>query len=237
MTSIAIIPARMGSARIPRKNLCEIEPGISLVQHAINCARFSGVVDEVIVSCDEPLYFIGAKTVIRPANISGPTADISSAVKHAVSCRDCGLVDHVLTLQPAVVARSPLIVRHLYESMVKSACRGALIMAETHRWIWELGESTKNDWHPGPYPRSQDSERRVVEINSVQITDYDTAIDGKRWRLPLCIGIVPSWAAALDIDIPSDLAMARDMWPWAKPRLETCVPQIHISDTINGAAA
>jgi DNA-binding transcriptional LysR family regulator len=231
--TIAVVPARMGSARMPRKNLCEIEPGLSLVQHAINCARYSGIVSEVIVSTDEHLEFDGAKTVIRPPELSGPTADISSAIRHATQNYD---YDLVVTLQPAVLARSPLIVRRLVEFVIANGCNGGLTMAATHRWVWEIGCAAKNDWHPGPYPRSQDSAPRTVEVNAVQVASAFAVCNNARWSLPLAVAILPPWAAALDIDTPKDLAIARDLWPWAKLRLETCEPEMALTTSINGVS-
>ncbi len=226
MRVLAVIPARMGSQRLPRKNLMEIEPGISLVQHAIDCARFSGVVDRVCYSSDEEIYGSGAQFVRRPDEISGPTADIAAAVKHATEDMERSYkekYDFVVTLQPAVLARSPLIVQRLVSRILTNDARGGLTMAVTHRWIWKVGGMfAENDWHGGPYPRSQDDKMpRRVEINAVQVTHRDDVGAGRRWAPPLVIMDLPPWAAALDIDTPEDMAMARDLWPWAKLRLET----------------
>lgn len=53
MPCIAIIPARGGSKRIPRKNLYPFE-GIPMVAHAIRIARTAGCFHEVLVSTDCP---------------------------------------------------------------------------------------------------------------------------------------------------------------------------------------
>ncbi len=216
---IAVIPARMGSARMPRKNLCEIEPGLTLIQQAIDCARFSGLVDRVIVSSDEDVPCVGATVVQRPREISGPSADITDAVAHALISQ---AYDYAVTLQPAVVARSPLIVRRLLEAVTTQRLEGGLTMAITHRWIWQVGEHTAaNDWHGNPYPRSQDSVPRLVEINAVQVASRAVVERRERWGVPLGILELPPWCASLDIDTPEDLAEARALWPWAKGRLET----------------
>lgn len=239
MSCLAVIPARMGSERMPRKNLCEIEPGVSLIQHAIHCADHSGLFDSIAVSTDGDLHFHGAVTVRRPESLSGATSDIRHAVKYTAEemvAADEDPFDYVVTLQPAVLARSPLIVRRLLTHVVEHGCRGGLTMAATHRWLWEIGQDASNDWHPGPYPRSQDGGPRAVEINAIQVATWDdaTADDPKRWDVPLAVAVLPPWCAALDIDTPQDLAMARDLWPWAKPRLETCVPDFHIIRSIHG---
>lgn len=52
MTSIAVIPARGGSKRIPRKNL-KLFHGAPIITYAIKVALESNIFDEVIVSTDD----------------------------------------------------------------------------------------------------------------------------------------------------------------------------------------
>lgn len=232
---IAVIPARMGSLRMPRKNLCDIEPGLTLVQQAIDCALYSGLFSEVLVSSDEDIPFHGATLVNRPPELSGPAADITDAVIHAVGYgRD---FDYVATLQPAVVARSPLIVRRLVSAVVDGGLMGGLTMAVTHRWVWQVENNNAcNDWHGMSYPRSQDGARRLVEINAVQVAHRSAVQNRKRWGVPLAIMELPAWAAALDIDTPEDLETARALWPWAKTRLETWTGPIRTITEVSACA-
>jgi CMP-N-acetylneuraminic acid synthetase len=215
----------MGSERLPRKNALEIEPGLSLIQQAVNCARHSGVVDDICVSGDEHPALSVALFIRRPAELCGPKADIAHAVDHATEEMERirkTRYDYVVTLQPAVIARSPLIVRDLVKGVQAYGAKGGLTMAATHRWIWRVDVCTaKNDWHGGPYPRSQDGGRTLVEINAVQVASRDVVAAGARWGTPLVSLELPPWAAALDIDTPEDMTMARDLWPWARTRLET----------------
>lgn len=51
MASIAVIPARSGSKRIPNKNFVEVE-GESMVNHTIRLAASCDTFDEIIVSVD-----------------------------------------------------------------------------------------------------------------------------------------------------------------------------------------
>lgn len=241
MKTIAIIPARMGSARMPWKNRMEIEPGVNLAQHAVDCARGSGLVDHIIVSTDEPenLPVHHAHYSHRPHALSGPTADISAVVQHALIEAERlrrEQFDLVVVLQPAVLARSPLIVRRMLEVMREQPqLRGALTMSKTHPWIWRGDTETctaRARWVPGPYPRSQDSGPHWVEVNAVQITTRQVVLDGRRWDPPLAIAELPSWTQSLDIDTPADFEEARDLWPFARRKLETLVPTFAICDTV-----
>ncbi len=241
MRIVAIIPARAGSKRLPGKNRMEIEKGLHLVQQAIDCAVDSGVIDLIAVLTDDlRLEFRGAQRMSEPAEFASDAADISAAVREATDRieRSTGRVDYVVTLQPAVVARSALIVQRVVQAVLHNRAGGAVTAARTVPWQWKLqGAQAANDWHPGPYPRSAEAGQHLAEINAVQVASRAAVAAGRRWGLPLLLAELPEWAAALDIDEARDMARARALWPWAKPQLETWEPVMHLATTINGEAA
>ncbi|MET4017225.1 pseudaminic acid cytidylyltransferase [Bradyrhizobium barranii] len=87
---IAVIPARGGSKRIPRKN---IRPfcGKPIVAYSIGAARESGLFDEIVVSTDDEEIAtvarqFGATTpFVRPKEISDDFTGTNAVVKHAVT--------------------------------------------------------------------------------------------------------------------------------------------------------
>jgi CMP-N-acetylneuraminic acid synthetase len=240
MRIIAVIPARMGSTRLPRKNALEIQADKNLVQHAIDCALDSGLVEKAYVTSDDPhLPYVRATHIHRPPLLSGAKSDIVDAVAHATEeAEKQGKIDYVVTLQPAVLARSPLIVRRILEAVLSSDAQGAVTAARTVPWQWKVKNGrARNDWSPGAYPRSQDSAEHLAEINAVQVASYNVVMDRQRWGLPLLLAELPHWAAALDIDDPQDLQRARDLWPWARLRLETWEPRMHRVEIINERAS
>lgn len=87
--NIAIIPARGGSKRIPRKNIKEFH-GKPMIAYSIETALESNCFDKVIVSTDdaeiaEVAIKYGAEVpFIRPANIADDYATTLDVVKHAV---------------------------------------------------------------------------------------------------------------------------------------------------------
>jgi hypothetical protein len=234
---LAIVPARMGSARVPNKNARELEPGLSLAQQAVDCARLSGAVSRTVVSTDRPdlLPIYGAEVSARPADLSGPTADIAATVRWELDRleRRGDRFDYVVTLQPAVVARSPGIVADLIDAVADADARGGITMARAHPWTWRGdGHVARAHWVPGPYPRSQDAGPHWSEINACQVACASAVRDGLRWAPPLIIAELPPWCTALDIDTADDLAMAIDLWPWARPRLQQWRPPLHLFDRV-----
>lgn len=86
---IAVIPARGGSKRVPKKNIRSF-CGRPIISYSINAALSSGCFDEVIVSTDdeeisEVARQYGAKVpFVRPDNLAGDFACTSSVVAHAI---------------------------------------------------------------------------------------------------------------------------------------------------------
>ena len=86
---IAVIPARGGSKRIPRKN---IRPflGHPIIAYPIRAAREAGIFDRVLVSTDdeeiaEVARAEGAEVpFMRPAEISGDKTPTAEVVDHAI---------------------------------------------------------------------------------------------------------------------------------------------------------
>ena len=87
--NIAIIPARGGSKRIPRKNIKEFH-GKPMIAYSIEAALNSGCFDRVIVSTDdagiaEVAIKYGAEVpFMRPANIADDYATTLDVIKHAI---------------------------------------------------------------------------------------------------------------------------------------------------------
>lgn len=87
--SVAIIPARVGSKRIPKKN---IKPflGKPMIQYSIEAALETGLFREVVVSTDSPEIAeiaerLGAKVpMLRPAELSDDFTPMGNVLAHAV---------------------------------------------------------------------------------------------------------------------------------------------------------
>lgn len=87
--NIAVIPARGGSKRIPRKNVREFA-GKPMIAHSIACALSSGLFDKVIVSTDdEEIAKIarahGAEVpFLRPKELAQDRSGLHEVIIHAI---------------------------------------------------------------------------------------------------------------------------------------------------------
>ena len=89
MNVVALIPARGGSKRIPRKNILPFA-GKPMIAHSIAAARASGLFDRVIVSTDDAEISRiaaewGAETPFtRPVELANDLATTDDVVLHAL---------------------------------------------------------------------------------------------------------------------------------------------------------
>ena len=106
--NIAIIPARSGSKRIPRKNI-KVFCGQPMIAYAISAAKKSGLFDHIVVSTDdEEIAHIakkcGAETpFLRPVELAGDYAETVPVVVHSIeACSALGWkFDNVCCIYPA----------------------------------------------------------------------------------------------------------------------------------------
>lgn len=111
---VAVLPARGGSKRVPRKN---VRPfcGRPMMAWAIDAARKSGVFDRIIVSTDDAEIADTARDLgadvpfVRPADLSDDHSGTIAVIAHATAwVRDQGgPVDAVCCIYPTAPAISP----------------------------------------------------------------------------------------------------------------------------------
>jgi CMP-N-acetylneuraminic acid synthetase len=96
--NIAIIPARGGSKRIPRKNIKPFH-GKPMIAYSIDAAIASGCFDKVIVSTDDQDIADVAKQYgaevpfLRPADIADDYATTMDVMAHAIQwCQEQVLI-------------------------------------------------------------------------------------------------------------------------------------------------
>lgn len=124
---LAVIPARGGSQRIPRKNIRDF-CGKPIIAYSIEQAQKSGLFDHIIVSTDDVEIAsvareYGAETpFMRPENISDNHTGTNAVVKHAIQWYQ--KLNQPVSLACCIYATAPFLnVRFLkqgYDSLINS---------------------------------------------------------------------------------------------------------------------
>jgi CMP-N-acetylneuraminic acid synthetase len=172
--TIAIIPARGGSKRLPNKNILSLG-GIPLIAHSILYAqKNSAIIDEVYVSTDDAdikkiALDYGAKVIDRPESLSGDLEPTVSALKHVLESVE-GAADNVVLLQATNPLRPLNLLNEAFDVYQKGNYDSLFTVS---RNLQKLG--TIQDHHFIPYnykigQRSQDLEPLFFENGLLYIT-------------------------------------------------------------------
>ena len=215
---LCVIPARMGSTRVPLKNIQHIDKDLTLVQQALSCCDGHSA----CISTDQPDYFSDYNTYIvsRPAALSDSSALVSTAVQHALLDAEQHYnrtFDIVATLMPAIASRSKYIFSNMLTHFnAHPNLASSFSAAVTHPWVWKFSSDTsvaQNSWFPYPQKNSQDLPLYLVEHASIILNRREVVLSGFKWLFPLSIHTLPSWSVGLDIDSADDLYHARHLYP------------------------
>lgn len=151
MSTIALIPARSGSKRVPGKNIRVLGPH-PLIAYSIAAAQESGVVDRVIVSTDDhatadiALSYGAEVPGLRPLEASLDDADDFSWVSHALDNWVSREPEQVIAiLRPTSPLRSGEGIRRaralLLENPWADSIRALKKVSEHPGKMWRLVES------------------------------------------------------------------------------------------------
>jgi CMP-N,N'-diacetyllegionaminic acid synthase len=191
----AIIPARAGSKGIPAKNLIPV-CGRPLLVWSIAQARAAEGIDQVWVSSDgdeilEVARTAGARTIRRPADISGDTATSESAWRHAIDAMEAQgeRLDWVVGMQATSPIREPRDLSEALRRAIDENLDSLLSVVEIEDFfMWRSGvkgvpESVNYDYRDRK--RRQAIERRYLENGSFYIfrpavlREHDNRLGGK----------------------------------------------------------
>jgi CMP-N-acetylneuraminic acid synthetase len=137
---LAIIPARGGSKRLPRKNVLDLA-GKPLIAWTIQAAKNSKYIDHFVVSTDDSEISeiskkIGAEVLTRPAELATDTASSVDVVLHAIGAQNQSY-DYVILLQPTSPLRVAEHIDEAIELLFEKSANAVISVCETnHSPLW-----------------------------------------------------------------------------------------------------
>ena len=216
MKTIAIIPARGGSKRLPQKNILQLG-GIPLIAHSILYAQAnSKIIDEIYVSTDdkqikEIALQYGVKVIDRPATISGDLVPTVSALKHALESID-DEVENIILLQPTNPLRPLNLLKEAFDNYEKEGKESLFSVSRSEQ---KLGKISDNQFIPFNYKigqRSQDLETFFYENGLLYITKANLILE----KIIISENAFPFEVnhifANIDIDTKEDLEYAEYLY-------------------------
>lgn len=220
---LAIVPARGGSKRLPRKNLLQLG-GKPLIAWTIEAALGCPYIDEVMVTTDdseiaEVSKKYGAKVpFLRPDELAGDNATSFDVVKHAIDFYQTELgknFDYVIMLQPTSPLRTSLNISEAIEQCAEKQASAIISVCEVdHSPLWMntlpsdqnmlkfLPEDLKNK-------RSQDLPQNYRLNGAIYICEVSRLINERTFFISQDIyAYIMSKETSVDIDTLDDFEYA-----------------------------
>lgn len=216
MNNIAIIPARGGSKRFPRKNV-QLLGGIPLIAHSIlEAKKFLGLINEVYVSTDDAeikniALSYGAKVIDRPIQLSGDNEPTVTAMKHVLESLE-NPVDWVFLLQPTNPLRPQGLISDAFQCMQNSDADSLMTVTRNHQ---KFGRIVNDVFVPFNYTlgqRSQDLEPLYFENGLLYIIASHLVLEEKIMGAKPFPLVVNHPFASVDIDVLEDLVHAKYLY-------------------------
>lgn len=212
MKTIAIIPARGGSKRLPGKNILPLG-GLPLLAHSILYAKAnSDIVDEVYVSTDddqikEVALVYGAKVIDRPASISGDLEPTISSLQHVLKTIDSD-VENVVLLQPTNPLRPVNLLTQCFQKYIEDNLGSLFTVSQNHHKLGKINNGTFVPFNYEIGQRSQDLEPLFFENGLLYISKSKLILEGKIISENAVPYIVNHLFANVDIDTKEDFEYA-----------------------------
>lgn len=215
MKTIAIIPARKKSQRLPGKNY-RLLGEIPLIAHSILYAQEnSQIIDEIYVTTDCPqvkavALQYGALVIDRPEHLAGDFEPTVSALKHILE--NIQNVENVLLLQPTNPLRPKDLLQNAFSEFRSSQADSLFTVTRNHQ---KLGRVVDNKFVPFNYnigQRSQDLEPLYYENGLLYITKPELIhrdIIISESAIPFIVNHI---FATVDIDVQEDLEYAEYLY-------------------------
>jgi len=222
--NIAIIPARGGSKRIPRKNIKEF-CGKPMIAYAISAAKESGLFKHIVVSTDdEEISQIanawGAETpFVRPAELANDYAATVPVIAHAIeACRTLGWqFDKVCCIYPGVPFIQSDDLRGALERMNNSKVDYCFPVTEFPSAIQRALKLSSNGKMQPFYPdfeftRTQDLEPAYYDAGQFYWGTTEAWLTNQKVHSNGLGYTIPNWRV-VDIDTPEDWKRAEILAP------------------------
>lgn len=222
--TIAVIPARGGSKRIPRKN---IKPfcGKPMIAYSIEAAIRAGIFDEIIVSTDDEEIADVAKNAgasvpfMRPKELSDDYTATGAVVEHAIKFLQArgDRIKFVCTIYATAPLIDEIYIKLGLEKLRASNAKNAFSCTSMPFPIWRTFKITKDGrcemfWRENFAKRSQDLEEAYQDAGQFYWTNLDAPSSDEIFFGRDSIAIVLPRHLVQDIDTPQDWIRAEFLY-------------------------
>ncbi|WP_060824997.1 pseudaminic acid cytidylyltransferase [Sulfurospirillum cavolei] len=220
---LAIIPARGGSKRIPRKNI-KAFCGKPMIAYSIEAAQKSGCFDKIVVSTDDEEIAAYARSLgadvpfMRPKELSDDHTATIPVIAHAInaSVSDISEVEAVCCIYATAPFVQPTYIQEAYQKLL--TCKAAYCFSATsfpfpiQRAIRLTNDDRVEMFSPENFAvRSQDLEEAYHDAGQFYWGTPEAWLEGKVIFAPHSTAVLLPRHLVQDIDTPEDWIRAEFM--------------------------
>lgn len=217
---IAIVPARGGSKRLPRKNILFLA-GKPLIQWTLDAAKASGVIDLIVVTTDDDEVLDIAdrarvKAIRRPDELASDTATTVDTVLHALDtlAEQGTTARRIMLLQPTSPLRRAQDIKAAVERMDTNGANSVISVCEVEHpplWCNTLPRDGNLDEFIKPGTEGQRSQDLPVfyRLNgAIYLVEADEFSRQKSFDISPSFSIIMDKKTSIDIDDDFDFLIA-----------------------------
>lgn len=212
---LAIVPARGGSQRLIAKN-ARLLAGRPMVAWTLEAARGSSLIDHLVVSTDDPAVAAIAGEMgwpppfMRPDHLSGATASVIDAVKHALD-QVGGHWDYIVLLQPTSPLRTPGDIDGAIRLCDESGAPSVIGVSPLPKPTAFYGEIHDD----GRFTAGGvDLERTAVVNGAVYVGRPDILLQDRTFLSPGVLAWSMPFERSWDVDTPAEFAVCEALFPF-----------------------
>jgi len=223
MKNLAIIPARLGSKGIPRKNI-RLFLGKPLIVYTIEQAKAAGIFDRILVDTDSELIANIAKKngaevpFLRPKELAKDNSSIVDAVLLLIDrLKKTGYEPDVITLlQTTSPLREIADILVCWQKMQKKGVKSVCTVCQSHQRLYHLAQDGKlilvNPDSEAGINRQEVEKGYLLNGCMVYMIRLKTFLAIKKFGSSKTFGIIlPKWRS-VDLDEIEDWILAENIF-------------------------
>ena len=206
MKTVALIPIKLGSKRIPQKNIKPFFDGTPLMFFIQRVCLAAALVDEVYIYCSDesvkPYVLPGVKFLKRPKELDGDDKNANDIIRAFIKDVDADIYVNAHTTSPFAEVST---INDCIEKVASGEYDSAFCAENIKQFMWKDGKPVNFD--PDHFPRTQDLPDMFAETSIAYVFTQKSFLNHNRrlgTRPYICeVGKIE----AMDIDYPEDFVI------------------------------
>lgn len=216
---LAVIPARLGSKRLPEKNIKMLN-GKPLLAYTIDAIKKSQYIDRFVVSTEDTniaqiAQSCGAEIINRPKELASdesPTDDVIINVLEQLQKKEQYIPDIIILLQPTSPLRTTEDIDTAIKTFLDSSGESLVSVTEydhTPYWAFRIEKGVlKPEFTKDSLKRSQDLPKLYRPNGSIFISRVQTFLEYRSFYTKQILSFIMPRERSIDIDDEFDFSIA-----------------------------